>query len=142
MSRQPAKCTREDPCHGGSHDSVLNRVSSEAYACACSVTTFARDFSVLLSCSVSVESRAKRKYSVDLKHRLQEVVFLNFSPGLTFAQISYLGHHSAFIRPPCWRPRGPWGLSCRFLHFSFCYGQRSSSENLRIHKRNTGDTGK
>ena len=48
MSRQQAKCAREDPRHGGSHDSVLNRVSSESYACACSVTTFGRDSGKLI----------------------------------------------------------------------------------------------
>ena len=47
MSLQRAKCTREDPRDDGSHDSVLNRVSSESYACACSVATFARDSSKL-----------------------------------------------------------------------------------------------
>ena len=38
--RQRAKCTREDPRHDESDDSVLNRMSSESDACACSLTTF------------------------------------------------------------------------------------------------------
>ena len=74
-------------------------------------------FSVLLSRSVSLESHAKRNYPVNVKRGLQKVVFFfSLFPGLTLAQFSCPGYHSAFIRPPCWRLRGPWERRCCFLH--------------------------